>query len=205
MFRQTSLRSIIIVCVISLFLLSLPIEVQAAKENVSRVTMGLSRDKDNEQVFAYKHDSPGEAFGLDIARTVMDSKRGKKIPSPFAKPSTKPAPEDKSEATSKIEPDALHKAVQSGNLARMEQLISEGAELDLATNVDGMADVTAIHIATIYNQPDAVKLLIDSGANIEAKAYEGFTPLHTAVYEGHADMVTLLLDNGANKTAETEH
>jgi ankyrin repeat protein len=203
--RQTPLRSIISVCIISLFLLSLPIEVQAAKENVGRVTMGLSRDKDSDQVVAYKQDDSGDTFGLDIARTVMDSKRGKKIPSPFDKPSEKSAPEVEAEATIKIEPDALHKAVQAGDLDQMKQLISEGSELDLATNLDGMTDVTAIHIATIYNLPDAVKLLIDSGADIEAKAYEDFTPLHTAVYEGHADMVTLLLDNGADKTAKTEH
>jgi len=205
MFSQTSLRSIITVCIISLLLLSLPVEVQSAKKNISRITMGLSLDKDSSQVVAYAQDNSEGAFGLDIARTVMDSKRGKKIPSPFAKASAKPAPESKPKTTRKIEPDALHKAVQSGDLALMERLISEGAELDLATNLDGMEDVTAMHIATIYNQPDAVNLLIDSGADIEAKAYEGFTPLHTAAYEGHADMVTLLLDNGADKTAETEN
>ncbi|MBN1457394.1 MAG: ankyrin repeat domain-containing protein [Sedimentisphaerales bacterium] len=205
MFKQTPLRSIITVFAIGLFFLSLPIDIRAAEENVSRVTMGLSRDKDSKQATAYKEDSLGDAIGLDIARTVMDSKRGKKISSPLAKPSAESAPKDEPKVTSKIESDALHKAAQAGDLAKMKQLISEGVPLDGVANIDGMADVTALHIAALYDQVDAAKLLIDSGADIEVKAYMGFTPLHTAAYEGNTDMVTLLLDNGADKTAETEH
>lgn len=43
-----------------------------------------------------------------------------------------------------------------------------------------------------------VKLLLEEGANINAKAADGTTPLHYAVTECQAEMVKFLLEKGAN-------
>eukprot|EP00919_Chromeraceae_sp_WS-2016_P003590 GHVR01008694.1.p1 GENE.GHVR01008694.1~~GHVR01008694.1.p1 ORF type:complete len:123 (+),score=13.34 GHVR01008694.1:185-553(+) len=43
-----------------------------------------------------------------------------------------------------------------------------------------------------------VKLLIDIGANVNAKDNKGITPLIVASIEGHLDVIKLLIDKGAD-------
>jgi len=47
-----------------------------------------------------------------------------------------------------------------------------------------------------------VKLLLEKGANIDAKTNQGFTALMVASYKGQAEAVKLLLDKGANLEAK---
>jgi ankyrin repeat protein len=44
---------------------------------------------------------------------------------------------------------------------------------------------------------DVCKLLLDCGANISTKAYNGKRPLQWACEHGHADVACLFLDRGA--------
>ena len=60
---------------------------------------------------------------------------------------------------------------------------------------------TPIYEAAAYNHPELVKLLLDYGADINARTSSGETPLHGAVAAHHLSMVTLLLDNGADINA----
>ena len=60
-----------------------------------------------------------------------------------------------------------------------------------------------LHLATINNHIDAVRLLLDNGADIESKYTNGpfqyqFTPLHYATEHGHADVARLLINSGAD-------
>jgi ankyrin repeat protein len=48
---------------------------------------------------------------------------------------------------------------------------------------------------------DVAQLLIDRGANVNAKDGDGWTPLIKAAQAGHAEMVQLLLDHGADMRA----
>ena len=45
------------------------------------------------------------------------------------------------------------------------------------------------------------RLLIDKGAQVEAKNSNGFTSLHFAAYRGHVEIVSLLCDRGADVEA----
>lgn len=49
-----------------------------------------------------------------------------------------------------------------------------------------------------------VSLLIDKGANYEAKTRDGLTPLHCAARSGHEAVVDMLLEKGAPITSKTK-
>ena len=49
-----------------------------------------------------------------------------------------------------------------------------------------------------------VSLLLDKGANIEAKTRDGLTPLHCAARSGHDQVVDLLVENRAPLTSKTK-
>ena len=50
----------------------------------------------------------------------------------------------------------------------------------------------------LNNQIDAVKVLLEHGANIEDRARDGSTTLNMAIINAYYDMASVLLDHGAN-------
>ncbi|CAG8435088.1 2929_t:CDS:1 [Ambispora gerdemannii] len=63
------------------------------------------------------------------------------------------------------------------------------------------AGQTNLHIACQQNNLEAVKDLIDRGADINAQDNSDWTPLHEAAYAGHIEIVDYLLENGARVNA----
>lgn len=47
------------------------------------------------------------------------------------------------------------------------------------------------------------QLLIDKGAQLDARTRDGLTPMHTAARSGHMNIVQILLNAGASITAKT--
>lgn len=47
------------------------------------------------------------------------------------------------------------------------------------------------------------QLLIDRGAQLDARTRDGLTPMHTAARSGHTNVVQVLLNAGASITAKT--
>lgn len=76
-------------------------------------------------------------------------------------------------------------------------LLANGADIN-AVNDDG---VTILHIVT---DPDAVPLLVERGAKLEARDKDGWTPLimQTNNQENGPDVVAALLAHGADPNAE---
>jgi ankyrin repeat protein len=56
-----------------------------------------------------------------------------------------------------------------------------------------------IHYATRHNHIDAIRLLLEHGANVNS-LNGGTTPLHIASYNGNTNIISLLLDYDANLT-----
>ena len=88
----------------------------------------------------------------------------------------------------------IHDAVSSGDINRVLALIGP----ELAINEKNFGDMTAIQMAVRDDSPDIVKLLINSGADVNIGSTRlKFTPLHIAARKGDAELVNLLIDSGA--------
>ncbi len=96
----------------------------------------------------------------------------------------------------------LHDVAAFGTVAEAQALLDEGADVD-ARDADGR---TPLYQAANFNDdPGMIQLLVDAGADTEAKSMMfGRTPLHQAVQFGSAPVVEALLDQGANIEAEDD-
>ena len=72
---------------------------------------------------------------------------------------------------------ALINAITNNQVKKVMQLLRQGA------NPNGYEDnllFSPLHWAAAHSKVEIAKLLIDAGADLEAKDHEGFTPLETA-------------------------
>ncbi|KAI9780256.1 MAG: hypothetical protein M1839_006816 [Geoglossum umbratile] len=65
-------------------------------------------------------------------------------------------------------------------------------------------ETSLLHIVSEYNLPGLVRLLVDRGAEIQAKDECKRTALHGAAWNGHKEVVQLLVDRGAEVNVEDE-
>lgn len=76
---------------------------------------------------------------------------------------------------------------------------------DLGVNMQSPDGTTPLHVAAIRNDLHLAKLLLDAGANIEARSEEGYTPLLEAAAQGAQDVYLLLVNSGANTKAVNDN
>lgn len=101
---------------------------------------------------------------------------------------------------------ALHNAASLGQLDYMKQLLSdpEFIHVDVETHKD-LDGTTCLHSAIMTNQLEIVKyLVLEAGANIEAKGYNGVTPLQLAAALGFSKIVKFLIHEGL-ASVDTAH
>jgi ankyrin repeat protein len=94
--------------------------------------------------------------------------------------------------------EPLFLAVLSRKANVIKLLLDRGAEPDSFFTED---PPTALHLAAHYGDVDAMEALLDRGANVDPRDFEGGTPLFRAVESGHLNAVELLLQRGANTRA----
>lgn len=131
-------------------------------------------------------------------------------------------------AISQVVAAPIHHAARTGDLAAVEQLIDDGANIDakdpLGTALHHAvaaghaevielllfrgADVNAmsgtgspLHLAILSDRATIVERLIAVGANVNATVGEGNTPLHYAAQAGSVALAKLLIENGADVKA----
>ena len=63
---------------------------------------------------------------------------------------------------------------------------------------------TPLHYAAQHNSTESAKLLLESGADIEAKDMSNLTPLHYAAQHNSTESAKLLLESGADIEANAE-
>lgn len=95
----------------------------------------------------------------------------------------------------------LLKAAAAGDVAQIEKLLDEGADIETRTNsLIGMGR-TPLHKASVKGHEKAVEFLLLKGAKIDPESELYKTPLLEAVENKKASMVKLLLKHGANTQA----
>jgi uncharacterized protein len=93
---------------------------------------------------------------------------------------------------------ALHFACYFGQPAAARVLIENGAAVD-AVAANPM-QVMPLHSAASARNLEAVRLLLEHGAPVNARQQSGWVPIHAAAQNGDRLMVELLLKHGADPT-----
>jgi len=103
----------------------------------------------------------------------------------------------------------LTNAIGSGNLESVEWFLNQDVDVNYQDD-EGMSPLKSAiqheHDDTVMGREhslsiDIVSLLLDAGADINARGILDVTPLHTAAAIGSVELVQFLLDNGADSLA----
>jgi uncharacterized protein len=90
-----------------------------------------------------------------------------------------------------------------GHIALTKSLLEMGANPNLPSN--NQLKVSPLHSACAISNFDIAELLINKGADVNARQMQGVTPLHSAAHNGQTLLVKLLLQNGADLKAKMEN
>jgi hypothetical protein len=93
--------------------------------------------------------------------------------------------------------EAASFAIARGNVALLPPLIKAGLDLDLPLDLG--TGWTALHYASLYNQPRVAQLLIDHGADLDVRSKYDERAIDMAVEKGESDLCPIL-----SKPAEDE-
>ena len=92
--------------------------------------------------------------------------------------------------------DAIAQAVDRDDLNLTRRLIGMGADLNVRRKY--MSEYTALHLAAFRDNPDMIRLLVQSGMDVNIQNERGGTPLWKAVDSRRVEAVRTLLELGAD-------
>jgi len=105
-----------------------------------------------------------------------------------------------------FKPKDLWSAAKKGNVKAIEELVALGHDVNARKQGFMKERYTPLHIATLYEQKEAIKTLVRLGAEINSKNNEGETSLWIAVRNPkRPDIWDLLLELGAKIDARQSH
>ena len=90
----------------------------------------------------------------------------------------------------------LMDAVKLNDVKKVRTLIKQGVDVNMAE-----FQFRPLFIATFLGHTEIMQVLLENGANANAKTPENSTLLMVAAEGGHCDIVKLLLDSGVNPDA----
>lgn len=94
--------------------------------------------------------------------------------------------------------ETVNTAAYNGNVEAIKQHSAVGADLN---EPDPASGSTPLITAATFDRREAVKALIEGGADLNLQNREGSTALHTAAFLCRTEIVEMLLKAGANKEA----
>ncbi len=133
-------------------------------------------------------------------------------PTPAAEPSPTRTVDRQWVISSRGETSALYESAFAGDFDTVYSLLVQGADVNDANaavqyppNPRIRKSFTALHLAAVSNpNPEVLSLLLDAGANIEARTELGRTPLRLAAQFNTTEVVEFLLDAGADSDARSD-
>jgi hypothetical protein len=97
----------------------------------------------------------------------------------------------------------LHNCAEKGLTTSVKRLLSiRNINLNVKDVGDGW---TPLHWAAYNGHIEISRLLLQNGAEVNARSSNGYTPLHWAARNGHVDILHLLVENGANLEAQSNY
>lgn len=87
----------------------------------------------------------------------------------------------------------LFQMIINGNLSGVQQYIDNDSDI----NQKDCSDRTPLHLATLYNQPLIVELLLNNGAMLSYKMNDGRSAFHLAVEQGNFELVKIIFEYGS--------
>ncbi|MFC1716254.1 ankyrin repeat domain-containing protein [Candidatus Poribacteria bacterium] len=94
--------------------------------------------------------------------------------------------------------DDIWIAARTGNMEAIKQHLVKGADVN---DMDRKFGVTPLSWAALLGQTVAIELLIQRGADVNARGRDGGTPLHGAAFLGQTEAAELLIQKGADVNA----
>ncbi len=98
-----------------------------------------------------------------------------------------------------VSPDGwlpLHLAAHFGHADAVLALLNKGAKVN-APSTNAMRNM-ALHAAAAGRAPAVAKLLLDAGADVNARQSGGWTPLHSVAQNGDVEFARILTEAGAD-------
>ncbi|CAH0020734.1 unnamed protein product [Clonostachys rhizophaga] len=92
---------------------------------------------------------------------------------------------------------ALVWASRRGLLEQVSLLLQNGPN-DVALRQVDEWSFTPAHLAAFYGHLEVVRVLVEAGADLAARARAGVTPLHCAAMQGHSEIAEFLLTAGSD-------
>ena len=116
-------------------------------------------------------------------------------------------------STAKTPNISIYKAAAEGNIEAVKQHIAAGTGRNIESIARGLS---ALHSAAFGGQKEVVELLIEKGADVNAKNDVGWTPLHNAAFsrytrkrrftvKGYKEIAELLISAGADVNAKDKN
>ena len=97
------------------------------------------------------------------------------------------------------EQDQLELAIEAGHLARVMELLSNGANVNRINSVS----LTPLHQALFAGKTSIARTLLEHHADVTTATSDGWQPLHCAASKGMASMLYLFLGHKADIAART--
>ncbi len=89
----------------------------------------------------------------------------------------------------------LHQAVRARDMVTLDEILRRADRTLVNDRIEG--GITPLHLAAATDQPEAIRMLLARGADIDARNAGDFTPLHWAASRDAAAAAAVLLDAGA--------